>query len=325
MKRQKVNISVVIPVYKNESFIHELVNRLKATLGSLPGDFEIILVNDGSPDRSWELITGNAQSDPRVIGIRFSRNFGQHIAITAGVDYSRGEWVVVMDGDLQDKPEEIVNLYRKAGEGYDVVFARRRQRKDGFFIKMTSKLFYKALDTLTDGKSDSAVANFGIYSRKTIDYFKQMRERSRLFPLFIRWLGFNTAYIDVEHGERDSGKSAYTFSRKFNLALETIISMSNKPLKLSIKIGFVLSFFSLAYGLYLIIRYLTLGIPVQGWTSLMVSIYFLSGLLLSIAGILGLYIGKVFDEVKNRPLYVIDECTGGKDPGKKDEHDEIQS
>ncbi|MGD2091637.1 MAG: glycosyltransferase family 2 protein [Candidatus Aminicenantes bacterium] len=310
MTHKQVEISVVIPVYKNEAFIHELVHRLKKTLSTISDTFEIIFVNDGSPDRSWERIKEEAQADSRLMGIRFSRNFGQHVAITAGLDYCTGNWVVVMDGDLQDKPEEIIKLYNKAGEGYDVVFARRHRRKDRFFKKMASKLFYKVLDLLTDDRSDASVANFGVYSRKAIDYFKQMRERSRLFPLFIHWLGFKTAYVDVDHGERDSGKSAYTFSKKFNLALDTIISMSNKPLKLSIKIGFLLAFFSLLYGLFLIIKYLVWGIPVQGWTSLMVSIYFLSGLLLSMAGILGLYIGKVFDEVKNRPLYVIDECIG---------------
>ncbi len=307
MKEDKIDISVIIPVYKNEPFIDELVSRLKGTLNAITHDFEIIFVNDGSPDRSWERIKENAQTDHRVMGVRFSRNFGQHMAITAGLDYCSGAWVIVMDGDLQDKPEEITKLYRKIGEGYDVVFARRHRRKDSFFKKMVSKLFYKALDLLTEDKHDTSVANFGIYSRKAIDYFKQMRERSRLFPLFIRWLGFKTAYVDVDHGERNSGKSAYTFSKKINLALDTIISMSNKPLKFSIKLGFLLSFFSLLYALFLIIKYLVWGIPVEGWTSLMVSIYFLSGLLLSMGGILGLYIGKVFDEVKNRPLYVIDE------------------
>jgi glycosyltransferase involved in cell wall biosynthesis len=310
MNHKKVGISVVIPVYKNESFIYDLVHRLKAALGTISDTFEIIFVNDGSPDHSWERIKENAQNDPRVMGIRFPRNFGQHVAITAGLDYCRGDWVVVMDGDLQDKPEEIIKLYNKTGEGYDVVFARRHQRKDSFPKKLASRLFYKVLNLLTEDRSDPTVANFGIYSRKVIDYFKQMRERSRLFPLFIRWLGFKTAYVDVDHGERNSGKSAYTFSKKINMAMDAVISMSNKPLKLSIKIGFLLSFFSLLYGLFLIIKYLVWGIPVLGWTSMMVSIYFLSGLLLSMAGILGLYIGKVFDEVKNRPLYAIDETIG---------------
>ncbi|NIM10827.1 MAG: glycosyltransferase [Candidatus Aminicenantes bacterium] len=310
MNEDKIDISVVIPVYKNERFIDELVSRLQVTLTTITNDFEIIFVNDGSPDNSWELIKGNAVNDPRVTGIRFARNFGQHTAITAGVDYCSGHWLVVMDGDLQDRPEEITKLYQKAREGYDVVFARRQVRKDKFFKKITSKLFYKILDRLVDGRTDPTVANFGIYSRKVVDYFKKMRERSRLFPLFIRWLGFKTAYVVVKHGERTSGKSAYNFSKKIKLALDTIISMSNKPLSLSIKLGFIIALISFLYGLILVIRYLGWGIPVLGWTSMMVSIYFLGGLLLSMAGILGLYIGKIFDEVKNRPLYVIDDIVG---------------
>ncbi len=307
MNADKIDISVIIPVYKNERFINELVSRLKLTLNSITNHFEIILVNDGSPDNSWEIIKQNAVNDSRVTGIRFARNFGQHIAITAGVDYCSGHWLVVMDGDLQDRPEEIPKLYQKARGGYDVVFARRKVRKDNFFKKIMSKLFYKILDRLVDGRTDPAVANFGIYSRKVIDYYKKMRERSRLFPLVIRWLGFKTAYVVVEHGERTSGKSAYTLPKKINLALETIISMSNKPLKISIKFGFFISFISFLFGLWLIIKYLVWGIPVMGWTSLIVSFYFIGGLLLSIVGILGVYIGKIFDEVKNRPLYVIDE------------------
>lgn len=306
----KIDISVVIPVYKNEPFINELVSRLKVILDTITHDFEIILVNDDSPDNSWELIKRNAANDPRITGIRFARNFGQHTAITAGVDYCSGHWLVVMDGDLQDKPEEITKLYQKAREGYDVVFARRQVRKDNFLKKTISKFFYKILDLLVDGQIDPAVANFGIYSRKVIDYFKKMRERSRLFPLIIRWLGFKTAYVEVEHGKRTSGKSAYTFSKKINLALDTIISMSNKPLKISIKLGFLISFISFLLGLWLIVKYLVWGIPVMGWTSMMVSLYFIGGLLLSMIGVLGVYMGKVFDEVKNRPLYVIDEVVG---------------
>jgi dolichol-phosphate mannosyltransferase len=307
MKKMKTTISVVIPVYKNERFIDPLYTRLKTVLSTLCSDFEIIFVNDGSPDDSWTAIKQNAVKDSRVTGIRFSRNFGQHIAITAGLDHCRGDWVVVMDGDLQDIPEEIPNLYNKAREGYDVVFARRYRRKDGFLKKMLSTMFYMLFDILVNSKNDSAVANFGIYSRKVIDNFKKMREHHRLFPLFVRWLGFQTTYINVDHGERISGKSAYTFSKKINLAIDTIISMSNKPLKISVKFGFLLSLLAFLYGIVLVVRYLTLGIPVPGWTSLMVSLYFLGGILLLMIGVLGLYIGKTFDEVKNRPLYVIDE------------------
>jgi dolichol-phosphate mannosyltransferase len=218
-----------------------------------------------------------------------------------------------MDADLQDQPEEIIKLYNKAREGYDVVFARRKARKDGFFKKWLSRIFYRFFDLFVDGTTDSTVANFGIYSRKVIDNFKKLRERSRLFPLFIRWLGFETAYVDVEHGARPVGKSAYTFSKKLNLARDTVISMSNKPLKLAIKFGFLISFLAFLYGMVLIAKYLAWGIPVQGWTSMMVSLYFVGGLLLLMAGVLGMYIGKIFDEVKNRPLYIVAEMAGGRE------------
>jgi glycosyltransferase involved in cell wall biosynthesis len=316
----KTVISVVIPIYRNEPFIDELYSRLTANLSAITKDFEIIFVDDGSPDNSWKRIVMNAEKDRRVKGIRFSRNFGQHIAITAGAAQSCGDWVVVMDGDLQDRPEEIIDLYGKASEGYDVVFARRQIRKDTFTRKISSRLFYKIFDFLAGTKTDATVANFGIYSREVIDSFNKMREHSRLFPLFIRWLGFNTAYIDVEHGERSTGKSAYTFRKKLDLALDTIVSMSNQPLKISIKLGLLLSFLSFLYGVFIIIKYLLWGIPVIGWPSLIVSLYFIGGLLLSTLGVLGVYLGKIFDEVKNRPLYVIAEKVGDENGTRNFEH-----
>lgn len=312
MKSCKIDISVVIPIYRNEPFINDLYSRLTANLSAITADFEIIFVDDGSPDNSWDIITGLAEKSPRVKGIRFSRNFGQHIAITAGVEYATGDWIVVMDGDLQDRPEEITDLYNKALEGYDVVFARRHMRKDTFSRKICSRMFYTLFDFLagTGNKTDAAIANFGIYSRKVIDSFNKMQEHSRLFPLFIRWLGFNTAYIDVEHGERSAGKSAYTFRKKLDLALDTIISMSNKPLKISVKLGLLLSLLSFLYGVFIIVKYLLWGVPVMGWASLIVSLYFIGGTVLSTLGVLGIYIGKIFDEVKNRPLYIIAEKVG---------------
>ncbi len=319
--RGKTVISMVIPIYRNEPFIDELYSRLTANLSAITGDFEIIFVDDGSPDNSWNLIAGNAEKDRRVKGIRFSRNFGQHFAITAGLTHSSGDWIVVMDGDLQDRPEEIINLYHKALEGYEVVFARRLVRKDTLYRKLCSRMFYKFFDLLAGTKTDAAVANFGIYSRKVIDSFNKMREHSRLFPLFVHWLGFNTAYIDVEHSERSTGKSAYTFGKKLDLALDTIISMSNKPLKISVKLGLLLSFLSFLYGVFIIMKYLLWGVPVMGWTSLMVSLYFIGGLLLSTLGVLGIYIGKIFDEVKNRPLYIIAEKVGDENESRNVEHE----
>ena len=304
------HISIIIPVYHGEGSLHELHRRLTQSLGKITSGYEIIMVNDASPDRSWAVITELCERDNHVKGINFSRNFGQHYAITAGIDHSSGEWVVVMDCDLQDQPEEISKLYEKSRQGYDVVFARRYSRKDGFFKKAGSKLFYMIYDYFTETRYDSTIANFSISNRSVIENFKKMRERNRSYPLFIHWLGFNVGFVDVEHAERFSGKSSYTFSKLMNLAIDVVISFSNKPLKLSIKFGFIMSLLSVFYGLFLVIRFFVYDIPVQGWTSLMVAIFFLSGLILANMGILGLYIGKTFDESKNRPLYIIKDTAG---------------
>lgn len=304
-----IHISVVTPVYGCSKSLDGLYKRLKNTLETIAEDFEIIMVNDASPDNAWESIKELAQKDTRVKGINLSRNFGQHRAITAGLDYAQGDWIVVMDCDLQDQPEEIIKLYNKASEGYDIVFGRRVERKDGFFKKLGSKVFYKIYDYFTESKIDNTIANFSIISRKVLNSLNKLREQNRMYPLFINWIGFKRTEINIEHASREDGKSAYTFSKLINLAIDSIVSQSNKPLRLSIKLGFLVSFMSLIYSFWLIVRYLTFSIPVEGWTSVMVSIYFIGGLLFSNMGILGLYIGKVFDEIKNRPLYLIQETT----------------
>jgi glycosyltransferase involved in cell wall biosynthesis len=318
MQKDKPFISVVTPVYGCNSCLGELYRRLKATLAEITANYEIVFVNDASPDNAWATICALAEKDRRVKGINLSRNFGQHRAITAGLDFADGEWVVVMDCDLQDRPEEILRLYRKALEGYDVVFARRHERQDRLWKRWTSICFYRVLDFFTEHRSDHTVANFSISSRTVVDNFRNMREQNRIFPLFLQWMGFNTATIDVEHSKRYAGKSSYTLSKLFHLAIDTIVSQSNKPLRLSIQFGFLISFASLLYGLWLMYRYFFLAQPVPGWTSVMVSIYFIGGLLFANLGILGLYIGKVFDEVKNRPLYVIRDKVGfDKDKGRE--------
>jgi dolichol-phosphate mannosyltransferase len=298
------HISIVSPVYGCKTCLYELYFRLKETLEKITTDFEIILVNDASPDWAWESIVELAKKDKRVKGIDLSRNFGQHYAITAGLDYCKGEWIVVMDCDLQDQPEEIIKLYNKTKEGFDIVFGKRMKRKDNIYKLISSKFFYKIFDFFTEQKSDPSIANFGIYNNRVIEYYKKMHEQSRTFPLFIRWLGFNSISIEIEQSPRKDGESAYNFSRLFNLAIDAIISQSNKPLKLSIKFGFLLSLGSFIYGLYLIGRYFIYDVPL-GWTSIMVAIFFIGGLLFANLGLLGLYIGKIFNEVKNRPLYVI--------------------
>jgi len=308
-KGKNIHISAVIPVYGNDLVLDELCIRLKKALSSITNKFEILLVNDASPDNAWHKITLLAQQDNRIKGINLSRNFGQHNTITAGLDYVSGDWVVVLDCDLQDQPEEITKFYKKAQEGYNVVVGRRVNRKDNIVTKLTSKLFYVVFNYLTEQQLDNRVANFGIYSRKVINAVKNYREKDRSFGLLVVLVGFSRVAIDIEHGCRFRGRSSYTFNKRVNLAIDHVLSHSNKPLKLSIKLGFCISFVSFLYTILLVIKYFSFAEPVSGWTSIMVSIYFLSGLLISVVGIVGLYVGKIYSEIKNRPLYIVDDTT----------------
>ncbi len=299
------SISVVIPVYKAEGCLHKLYNRLINSLETITGNFEIILVEDCGGDRSWEIIGELAEKDQRVKGIQFSRNFGQHYAITAGIDHCNGDWVVIMDCDLQDLPEEIPHLYAKALEGYDVVLAKRVNRKDSPVKKFNSWLFYKIFNYLADLNYDGSIGNFRIISQKVAKNFRLMREQLRFFGGLVDWMGFPTTSIEVEHGSRLNGKSTYTFRKLWNLAMDTIIAYSDKPLKIAINLGFMISLFAFIYGAYIFFLVLFHGSPVSGWSSLIVSIYFLGGIIISILGIIGVYLGKTFDETKKRPLYLI--------------------
>lgn len=304
-----MEISIVIPVYRAELIVDELVSRLCASLNAFTSQYEIILVDDCGPDKSWDKIVANAANNNKIIGIKLSRNFGQHHAITAGLDKCTGKWVVVMDCDLQDQPEEIVKLYNKAQEGYDIVFARRAQRQDTFFKRFTSQLFYKGFAYLSGIPQDGTIGNFGIYNRKVIDAINAMREPMRAFAPMARWVGFNRTAIDVAHAERFEGSSSYNWSRLITLALDIAMAYSDKPLKLTVKLGIGISFLSVLYTLYNIVLYNMGIIKLSGYTSLIVSIWFLSGLTIFTLGILGLYLGKVFEGIKDRPLYIIDKTT----------------
>jgi len=304
---ESVKISVVSPIYGCKECLFELYDRLVKTLSQITENFEIILVNDACPQGSWERIVLLCAKDPRVKGINLSRNFGQHYAITAGLDHAEGDWVVVMDCDLQDRPEEIIKLYNKALDGYDIVFGRRAQRQDSFIKRFGSMAFNRVLEYFTETKHDNSIANFGIYAHKVIETINRYREHSRDFLLFAQQVGFKKAEIDIEHAPRAYGESSYNFSKLFRLAIDSIISHSNKPLRLSIQLGFFIALTSIIYAGWLVIRYFFYHTPAEGWTSLMVSMFFMFGLLFAIIGIVGLYIGKIFDEVKRRPLYLIQE------------------
>ena len=313
MESKVPHISVVTPVYGCSKSLDKLYERLLKTLTEITEEFEIIMVNDASPDNAWPAIKKLALHDERVKGINFSRNFGQHYAITAGLDHTQGDWVVVMDCDLQDQPEEIAKLYAKAQEGYDVVVGRRVERQDGYFKQLGSHLFYKVYNYLTDAHVDKSIGNFGIYSKQVVESVKLFHEQNRSFGLFVLWSGYRRIEIDIEHDSRDDGKSSYTFTKLLSLAIDSIVAHSNKPLKLSVQFGFALSFLSLIYSIWLVIGYIFWSQPIIGWTSLIVSLYFLSGLVIGSIGMLGLYIGKIFDEVKNRPLYIVQEVTFKKE------------
>lgn len=303
------HISVVIPVYRAESCLEELYRRLKAALEPLTADFEIMLVEDCGGDRSWPLIVELAQRDPRVKGIQFSRNFGQHYGITAGLDRCNGDWVVVMDCDLQDRPEEIPRLYAKAQEGHEIVVARRGKRSDPLLKRFSSWLYYSVFSWLADMDYDPQAGNFRILSRKVINNYRNMRERSRFFGSLINWMGFPFTSIDVQHDERFAGDSSYTFGKLWRLGAETIIAYSDKPLRLAVRLGFFIATCAFLYGIYILFRALFHGSPVTGWSSLIVSIYFMGGVIVAILGILGIYLGKTYDETKCRPLYVINHTT----------------
>ncbi len=302
-----IEISVVSPVYCSAPIVASFVERLKTALDEINVPYEIILVDDGSTDNSWEQIAHHGRSDVRIKGVRLSKNFGQHHAITAGLDRSSGNWVVVMDSDLQDQPEEIIRLYTEAKKGFDIVFARREKRAYGFFKNLASWLFYKLFSYLSGIKQDGTIANFGIFSRKAITAVNSLREPMRAFSLMARWVGFNTATITIRHSARNEGSSTYTWSKLLNLALNIAVAYSDKPLKLTVKLGLFISFMALLFTIYYLVAYFSGEIAVVGYASIIISIWFLSGLIIFILGIVGLYIGKTFEGIKGRPLYIEDE------------------
>ncbi len=299
------HLSIVSPVYNAEKIIPVLVERIESSIKKITSDYEIILVEDCGPDNSWEVIENIAKTNLKVVGIKLSKNFGQHYAITAGLDQAKGDWVVVMDCDLQDQPEEIEKLYKKAQEGFDIVLARRFDRKDRFFKKYFSKMFYRTLGYLTGSDQDETVANFGIYNRNVVKAVVSMRESIRYFPTMVKWVGFKSTKVNVEHDDRNEGASSYNLKRLINLALDIILAYSDKPIRLLIKTGLFISVISVLVAFIYFIKWLKGDVLVLGYTSLIISIWLLSGIILSTLGIIGLYVGKTFEGVKKRPIYII--------------------
>lgn len=301
-----MKFSIIIPLYNCETYIEELALRLRTVCGSMDDEYELIFVDDFSPRADWLKVVEQCRMDLHVKGIRLSRNFGQHYAITAGLKAASGEWVVVMDGDLQDIPEEIPNLYAHACNGYDIVCAMRVKRKDVLWKRLTSRVFYKVFSYLTDTTQDPSIGNFGIYHRKVIDSILEMGDSLRYFPTMVQWVGFRSSKLAVEHGERQGSKSSYTVRKLLRLALNNILAFSEKPLRLAITIGFVFSSISGLISIVYLILYFLSVISVSGFASIFLSIWFLSGIVILILGVVGLYVGKVFLSVQDRPLYIVE-------------------
>ena len=301
----KMDLSIVSPIYHGEKMLDELVRRIHAAIQPLTDDYEIVLVNDCSPDDSWNRIIDICANDKKVKGINLSRNFGQPYAITAGLTYAKGNYVAVIDCDLQNKPEDLPAMYRKALEGYDVVSARRVVREDTFLKRMSSAVFHRVYDLLSGFETDKAVAEFGIYSQKIVKVYCSIPEYSRSFVELIHTLGFKKTTVDVLHDHRLEGESSYNLARLIKLSYNSIISNSNRPLYLSVTLGLIMSVLSFLMAIYNIFAKFSGLNEVVGYTSTIFSIWFVGGLLLFMMGILGLYIGKIFDQVKGRPVFIV--------------------
>jgi polyisoprenyl-phosphate glycosyltransferase len=323
---QPILLSVVSPVYKAEKILPALCERLTAVLSAMTPHHEIVLVCDGSPDRSWEVMQDLVRSYPRLTVVNLSRNFGQHYATTAGMDLARGEWTVVMDCDLQDAPEEIPRLFARAQEGFDIVVARRMNRQHSWLKRQTSWLYYQVFSLLSGVKLDPAVGSFRIMSRSVVDGFCSMRESYRMFAGLIEWLGFRTGFVDVEHAARFEGRTSYNLVRLLRMAMDGIISFSNRPLYISVGLGLGLSVLSALYGTWLVARYLIdpQNFSVPGWLSTVTITAFLGGLILLNQGVLGIYLGRLYNQAKARPLYVVDKVMVGSElrhpPQQRGEH-----
>lgn len=298
-------ISVVSPVYRAAEIVPELVKRIRESVSGITDNFEIVLVEDGSSDHTWPAIVKEAEKDERVKAIRLSRNFGQHNAIAAGFEFSKGDTVVLMDCDLQHDPVYIPELYAKQQEtGADIVFARLISREHHFLKNLTSRAYFRFLRSISHYNIDPNLSNYSLLTRKAVDAYHQYRDYHKTYMWAIQWAGFDHAVVDVEHKKRFAGHSAYNFRKLMLLALNTATTNSNKLLHLTFNVGIFTSVLALMGIGYFVYQYFTRG-SLQGWTSLMVVIMFFSGLILTAIGICAIYISNIFDQTKNRPRYLV--------------------
>lgn len=300
--------SLVIPLYNEEQVIHECIKRVTNVMGNKSFDYEVIFVNDGSKDSTEEIVKQYCEKDDHLKLITFSRNFGHQTAITAGMDNSSGDAVVVMDADLQDPPEVILDLIAKFEEGYDVVYAIRSKRKgESLFKKVTAKIFYRYMRSMSDVDIPIDTGDFRLISRQVCDVLKTLTERNRYVRGLVSWVGFKQTGVYYEREERFAGETKYPLKKMLKLSVDGITSFSTKPLKLSKWIGLIVSAAGFIYALVIIIQKL-FGVEMQtGWASTIVIVLIIGGIQLLMMGITGEYIARIFEESKNRPLYIIKE------------------
>lgn len=303
-----VDLSIIITIYNAERIIPELNSRVFSALEGITSNFEIVYVEDSSRDNSWATLKALAQLDKRIRPIKFARNFGQHTGISAGLQHCRGQMVIMMDGDLQDAPEAIPLLIQaKKSTDKKIVYVRRIERKHSFKKIMLSKIFYGVFDSLSGMKSDPSIGTFRIMDKIVVDSFKLFSEGNKYIGGIFYWMNFGYETLDIAHHERRSGKSGYNVFRLLKLASKGIVGFSNKPLRFSIYLGVFSAVFAFMLGILFLARKFIYDIQLPGYSSIIISIYFTGGILMIILGIIGEYIGRIFDQVKARPEYIIEE------------------
>lgn len=306
----EIELAVVVPVYRCVECLRPLHRRLTETLGDVSPDVEIIFVDDRSPDGAWSVLTEMASEDMSVRALRLSRNFGQQAAITAGIAASRSRWTVVMDCDFQDPPEVVPQLYAKAQEGFEIVLARRKAKKHSFFRLLAARIYFKFLALFLGVNISGEYGSFSIISGKVREAFLRVPDRDRHYLPILLWLGFNHTSIEYEHGERHAGESSYSLRALFRLAVEGVFFQTASLLRWIVYLGFGVASAGLLLAIALVVLAIVVN-PPPGWTSLAVLLLLIGGFIIVSTGVTGLYIGKIFQQVKNRPLYLIDEEIGG--------------
>ncbi len=314
MKLDSIEISIVIPLYNESENIEYLFKRIISVLNKLHTNYEIICVNDGSQDNTLDILIEHNQKNTFIKVINLSRNFGKEIALTAGIDHAAGAAIIPIDADLQDPPELLAQLIDKWREGYDVVYATRRSRRGETWLKKaTAKAFYQTIGKMSPIPIPSNTGDFRLLDRRVVEAIKKLPERTRFMKGLFAWVGYKQTSILFDREARHSGNSNWSYWKLWNFALDGIISFSFLPLKVWSYVGVTISLISLFYALYLVVRTLVFGVDVPGYASLMVAILFLGGVQLITLGVLGEYLGRVYEEVKGRPLYFVREKYGFED------------